>query len=474
MSQSLASSSKSKSHVQAQEEEDDDLVILPDVDNSELIAHYQLSLVGRLFNRERRSVEALIALLPRPSIWDVEGRVRGVDLGNHWFQFDFDSEEDLQKVLSKRPCHYNKWSFALERWTPHISDSFPNTMTFWVTVMGIPTHFWLEPIFRALGSRLGHVGPVEAKAAKFQVELNAELPLKFALRAQLPSGEIVPVSLEYVNLHRWCHSFRLISHEDESCPSLTEQERKQGRLAKEADRDLGAAAPKVPRFNERRSGEGTQRDNRDNVWKRIDFRYAPRDDHREQNCLNLREEKREDNRHAGRGRDALPPSNEIYNKRRYDDSFAASKHQEEGMRIERKHVPSSHSSKGEIAMEDPRDKQLARPSHSFKGERGPGNPLKVLSEHPQMAKQFNSSPEHVRERPFKLNIQKKSSGDLKLKDKVGDVDDSSESVSSAKKSLRFADENRRSPSAALLPANKEETKKKSWYELTVEEEEETG
>ena len=39
MSQSLASSSKSKSHVQAQEEEDDDLVILPDVDNSELIAH---------------------------------------------------------------------------------------------------------------------------------------------------------------------------------------------------------------------------------------------------------------------------------------------------------------------------------------------------------------------------------------------------------------------------------------------------
>lgn len=76
---------------QTQEEDDDDLVILPNVDNSELIAQFKLSLVGRIFNTERRSVEDLISLLPRPSIWDVEGRVRGLDLGNHRFQFDFDT-----------------------------------------------------------------------------------------------------------------------------------------------------------------------------------------------------------------------------------------------------------------------------------------------------------------------------------------------------------------------------------------------
>lgn len=184
------------------EEEDDDLVILPDVDNSELIARFQLSLVGRLFNKERRSVEALIALMPRPNIWDVEGGARGVDLGNHRFQFDFESEADLQKVLSKRSCHFNKWSFALERWTPHVGDSFPHKMTFWVSATGIPTHFWLEPIFKALGKGLGLVGKVEEKAVKFELELDAERPLKFKLRAQLPSGEIVPVTLEYSNLHR--------------------------------------------------------------------------------------------------------------------------------------------------------------------------------------------------------------------------------------------------------------------------------
>lgn len=36
--------------------------------------------------------------------------------------------------------------------------------------MGIPTHYWLEPIFRALGKGLGKVGLVEEKTAKFQLE----------------------------------------------------------------------------------------------------------------------------------------------------------------------------------------------------------------------------------------------------------------------------------------------------------------
>ncbi|KAL0854232.1 hypothetical protein Bca101_059384 [Brassica carinata] len=358
----------------------------------------------------------------------------------------------------------------------------------------------MEPIFRALGSRLGQVGPVEAKTAKFQVELNAELPLKFALRAQLPSGEIVPVSLEYVNLHRWCHSCHLISHEVETCPRLSEAEREQHRLAKEANMDQGqhsrieanrigdltkrssVAVPKVPRFNERRSGEGTQRDNRDSVWQRIDSRYAPRDDsryapredYRENNRQSSREEKREDIRHSIRGRDTLPANKVTYNKRRYDDYFTASRHREEAKRSERKHVPSSHSSKGETAAVDSGENQRSWPPHSSKEEKAPEDPPIPALVNPQMAKQLNSSPDHVRDRPFRLNFQKKASGELKLKVKVGDAGEESESVSSAQKSLNFADENKRSSPKPLSLVLSEETKKKSWYEITVEEEEESG
>ncbi|KAL0708964.1 hypothetical protein Bca4012_015942 [Brassica carinata] len=353
---------------------------------------------------------------------------------------------------------------------------------------------------RALGSRLGQVGPVEAKTAKLQVELNAELPLKFALRAQLPSGEIVPVTLEYVNLHRWCHSCHLISHEVETCPRLSEAEREQHRLAKEANKDQGqhsridanrigdltkrssVAVPKAPRFNERRSGERTQGDNRDSVWQRIDSRYAPRDDsryapredYRENNRQSSREEKREDIRHSIRGRDTLPANKETYNKRRYDDSFAASRHREEAKRSERKHVPSSHSSKGETAAVDSGENQRSRPPHSSKEEKAPEDPPIPALANPQMAKQLNSSPDHVRDRPFRLNFQKKASGELKLKGKVGDAGEESDSVSSAQKSLNFADENKRSSPKPLSLVLSEETKKKSWYEIIVEEEEESG
>lgn len=110
--------------------DDDEVILLPQVDNSELIAQFRLSLVSRIFHQDRRSIEALIAFMPKPHIWDVDGRFRGLSLGNSCFQFEFDSEADIIKVLTKRPCHFNKWSFLLERWAPHIHDDFPNTMTF--------------------------------------------------------------------------------------------------------------------------------------------------------------------------------------------------------------------------------------------------------------------------------------------------------------------------------------------------------
>ncbi|KAH0941589.1 hypothetical protein HID58_001226 [Brassica napus] len=336
------------------------------------------------------------------------------------------------------------------------------------------TLYWedLESLNNANKEWLGHVGLVEAKTAKFEVELNADLPIKFALRAQLPTGEIVPVSLEYGNLHRWCHSCRLLSHEDENCPQLSEKEKEKHRLAKEVNRDQGlqprndnnrkdinrngdlpkrhnVAEQKLSSHQERRSGEGPQRDNRDSVWKRIDSRYAPRDDHRG------------DNRNAHRDRDKPTFNKETYNKRRYDDSFASSRQRVDAKKAEKKLVSETHGSKE--VPEGPRALHLDVCTQG------------TTSDQNQLACRSISSPEHVRERPFMLSLQKRSSGELKLKEKVGDFGDSSDTVSSAKKSLRFAAEN--NPSSpkpnSSPPAQMGKKKEKSWYEQTLEEDEMT-
>lgn len=472
----MATSSFSNLHgkqTQEHDEEDDDLVILPNVDNSELIAQFKLSLVGRIFNTERRSVEALITLLPRPNIWDVEGRVRGLDLGNHRFQFDFESESDLVKVLNKRPCHFNKWAFALERWIPHVGDTFPNTMTFWISFSGIPTHFWMDPIFESLGGRLGNVGPIDARAAKVQVEINMDRPLRFALRAQLPTGEIVPVKLAYANLHRYCTHCRLVSHEVESCPQLSEAERKEKSSSLNDDRDL-------PNFNrldnqrkgetskrtlpqpskDRRSGEVTHRDTRDSVWKRIDSRYDPRADPRPSS----RYEQRQDNKTTDRQRD--PPPRDTYNKRRYDESFQSSKQREASRREKDK-------GKGSVTLpSNPAALVVTKETRRepLEVEALPEQSAPLLATVP--ARQDTVSPELNRDRPFRLNLQKKGSSNLKLKEKMLDEDEVSDEGSSARKSLDFT-----VSSAPILvnpiPLAKDSTFKeptKSWYEMTLEEE----
>ncbi|XP_013632667.1 PREDICTED: uncharacterized protein LOC106338177 [Brassica oleracea var. oleracea] len=114
--------------------EEDDIIKLQECDLQEVAERFKLTLIGRVFQLKSLSLDALINLLPKPRIWNVEGRVRGTNLGNGRFKFDFDNEEDLQAVLNKRPCHFNQWSFALERWEPFIKEDFPNSIPFWIGV----------------------------------------------------------------------------------------------------------------------------------------------------------------------------------------------------------------------------------------------------------------------------------------------------------------------------------------------------
>ncbi|CAA7059509.1 unnamed protein product [Microthlaspi erraticum] len=138
-------------------EMEDYIIQIPECDINEVSERFKLTLMGRMFNLEGRSVDALIGMLPKEKIWDVEGRVRGFNLGNDRFQFDFDNEADLLKVLSKRPCHFNRWSFALEQWEPSTKEDFPNTIPFWITVRGVPMHYWNNNTFTEIGRVLGTI-----------------------------------------------------------------------------------------------------------------------------------------------------------------------------------------------------------------------------------------------------------------------------------------------------------------------------
>lgn len=169
--------------------------------------------------------------MPRNRICDAEGRVKGINLGNNKFQFDFEREEDLQKVLQRRPFHFNKWSFTLERWTLTIREDFPNTMLLWVTIVGIPTHYKKDESYRSIGKVLGDVDTVDTEGGRVRVFINVDEPLQFERNAGYANGDVVQVTLQYEEIYRHCFTCKRISHEEGTCPNLTPEERERRRLA---------------------------------------------------------------------------------------------------------------------------------------------------------------------------------------------------------------------------------------------------
>ncbi|KAL0742561.1 hypothetical protein Bca4012_084074 [Brassica carinata] len=192
----------------------------------------------------------------------------------------------------------------------------------------------------------------------------------------------------------------------------------------------------------------------DNVWQRIDSRYASREDYRR------------DHRHAPRDLKMKPHQKETYNKRRYEESFASSRQREEEKKATSKQQSSKKGSEEEQLPSTSCAKQPVRPR--------PPLTATIAMGKPQEERSITFSPEHVRERSFKLNIHSNSYENHKLKKKASDLETTSEEGSSAKKALTFDVEKSAplcNPHALppLIPAPKTMEKEKSWYEQTQEE-----
>ncbi|KAG2272569.1 hypothetical protein Bca52824_067124 [Brassica carinata] len=238
------------------DKKEDEIIPIPEFDYSDLIDKYKLSLVGRMFHIYGRSVDALIKHMPKRHIWDVEGKVRGTNLGNNKFQFDFDCEQDLQKVLQRRPCHFNKWSFSLERWTPTIREDFPNSMLFWVVVSG-----------------------VDVDGGRVRVYVNADEPLQFERRAGFANGDVIRVTLKYEDLHALiAFTCKRISHEEGTCPELSETQKEKNRLARiEQKKKEDKATREVFSFPSRYRHESVRSPDRNCLHVKQYGRNAPRD-----------------------------------------------------------------------------------------------------------------------------------------------------------------------------------------------------
>ena len=195
--------------------------------------------------------------------WQVVGSFTGRDLGPLLFQFTFETEQDLQAILAKAPYHFKRWMIILQRWEPIVSDQFPAFIPFWITVHGIPLHYWTREALEAIGEGLGLVEDFDVVRGRIRVHINGLKPLEKYLEISL-AGETKQVELEYEKLDKHCLSCLSLSHEVKDCPSRTTSRNT-------ADQNLG--------ISQRRTLERIE-ENRRRTDNRKLSRFSPYDDPR--------------------------------------------------------------------------------------------------------------------------------------------------------------------------------------------------
>lgn len=126
----------------------------------------------------------------------------------------------------------------MEKWERTIREDFPNKMLFWIEISGIPIHYKKDETYRNIGKALGEVEDVDVDGGRVQVYVNVDEPLQFERRAGFANGDVIRVTLSYENLHRHCFTCKRISHEEGTCPNLTDQQKEQNRIARIEKHDL--------------------------------------------------------------------------------------------------------------------------------------------------------------------------------------------------------------------------------------------
>lgn len=189
----------------------------PDFDPSELIRENMFTVVGRLTNPREQKMSSVLPYLAKK--WNVDPST-GSDLGRDCFQFRLPAEEDIQDVLKNRPYQYGHWMLLIQRWEPIISPSFPSQIPFWITIKGIPLHYWHEKIVRNIGLELGELETyvVTRSSARVRVIVDGLKPLIMEPTLDFDSGEESVISLEYERLGNHCFICFRLSHLQSQCP----------------------------------------------------------------------------------------------------------------------------------------------------------------------------------------------------------------------------------------------------------------
>ncbi|KAJ1414343.1 Zinc knuckle CX2CX4HX4C [Sesbania bispinosa] len=200
------------------------LIVFTEEDVSDGVSRCLKSLVCKIISKKPVHTNSLQNALS--GIWCSPSGFKVEELGTKLFQFFFDKESDMDRILRGNPWIFRNSWLCLQRWE---RNSDPESLCFSkvplkVQISGLTAHCRPAHMGRRIGACLGEVKEsdiFESKERgsfiKIPVEFDISKPLRPGVNVGSQEDGVMWVDFQYERLPQFCYPCGLIGHEEDFC-----------------------------------------------------------------------------------------------------------------------------------------------------------------------------------------------------------------------------------------------------------------
>ena len=143
--------------------EEEEVIMISEEARLPEIESCTLSLIGKFLTCKAFNKRAVLSTMKR--VWGMQSDLQIVEVGTNLFQFKFQSEFDLIRVLKGGPWCFDNQLLMLKRWHKGMTASNVKLecASLWVQIWGAPFDTLSAKVATEVGSRLGTVDDVESR-----------------------------------------------------------------------------------------------------------------------------------------------------------------------------------------------------------------------------------------------------------------------------------------------------------------------
>ncbi|XP_030930922.1 uncharacterized protein LOC115956765 [Quercus lobata] len=214
--------------------EEEEEIQISDEDRPVEIDSCVLSLIGKFLTCKPYNRKAAKNTLRKA--WGLDKGLQISEVGSNLFQFKFQSDFELERILRGGPWTFNNQLLMLTRWKTGMSANnvVLEHASLWVQIWGVPFDMMSPTVATEIGKRMGVVEDVERR--KRADDLNLFLRVKVGLPISKPirrggflmgsDGKRHWVDYKYERLPFFCHFCGILGHDIRHCPPHFEASKK--------------------------------------------------------------------------------------------------------------------------------------------------------------------------------------------------------------------------------------------------------